>query len=267
MAAVLGSPVEEQHFAPEPARVVRVMVRPRQQVAAGDVLVELEAPELEQAAILARLRLQLVDERLARIAGDETDRANLAVLERERAMRLRELEGLRQRRERLVIRAQASGVVSAVARGLAPGTWVGQKQRLVHVAGGQGLVARGVISERDVERLSGTGGGRFVPDDATLGSLPVQLTGVGTAPSHARELKLLASTGGGQVDASIERNGSLHTSAAMFPVTFVAPELPDHVRNWPREIRGVVVAHRERTSIARRMAERVISVALREIGF
>jgi putative peptide zinc metalloprotease protein len=91
--AVLGAASEEQHFATEPARVVEVHVAPRQAVAPGDVLLVLESPVLDQAERQARLRLALVDQRLARIAGDDKDRANKAVLERERGLLLRELEG------------------------------------------------------------------------------------------------------------------------------------------------------------------------------
>jgi putative peptide zinc metalloprotease protein len=223
--AVLGANAEQQHFAPEAAQVSEVHVAQRQQVARGDVLLVLSAPELDRQLEQSRLRLELVEQRLQRIAGDSQDRANLAVLQREQAMRLREIDGLEERRRRLVIRADHDGVVTALARGLQPGRWVGPKERLVHVADGSGLVARGVVSEADVERLAVGSHGRFVPDDATLGAVEVTLAAIGTGTSAARELQLLASINGGPVDASQKPSGELHTTAAMFPVRFAA--------NWP----------------------------------
>jgi len=265
--AVLGVASEEQHFAPEPARVVEVHVSPRQAVSAGDVLLVLESPELDQAERLAQLRLDLVDQRLARIAGDDKDRASKAVLERERGLLLRELEGHASRRDRLVIRAGQTGTVTAVARGLAPGMWAGMRERLVHVAGTGSFVARGAVSERDVARLGPDSAGTFVPDDPSLATLEVSLAGIGTGTSAARELALLASVNGGHVDASLEAKGGLHTTAAMFPVMFATARMQQDAGQWPREIRGVVVASGERRSIARKIAERVVSVALRETGF
>jgi putative peptide zinc metalloprotease protein len=265
--AVLGMASEEQHFAPEPARVVQVRVAPRQAVSAGDVLLVLESPELDHAETLARLRLALVDQRLARIAGDDRDRANRAVLERERGLLLRELEGHALRRDRLVIRAGQAGTVTAVARGLAPGMWTGMKTRLVHVAGSAAVVARGVVNERDVARLGPDSAGTFVPDDPSLGTLDVSLNGIGTGTSAARELTLLASVNGGHVDASAGPHGELHTTAAMFPVMFSTVHPVPDSGQWPREIRGVVVASGERRSIARKVADRVVSVLLRETGF
>ena len=265
--AVLGMASEEQHFAPEPAQVVQVRVAPRQAISAGDVLLVLESPELDHAERLARLRLALVDQRLARIAGDDRDRANRAVLERERGLLLRELEGHALRRDRLVVRAGQAGTVTAVARGLAPGMWTGMKTRLVHVAGSAAVVARGVVNERDVARLEAGASGTFVPDDPSLGTLDVSLNGIGTGTSAARELTLLASVNGGHVDASAGPHGELHTTAAMFPVMFSTVHPVPDSGQWPREIRGVVVASGERRSIARKVADRVISVLLRETGF
>ncbi len=184
--AVLSAASEEQHFAPEPARVVEVHVAPRQAVAPGDVLLVLESPVLDQAERPARLRLALVDQRLARIAGDDKDRANKAVLERERGLLLRELEGHASRRSRLVIRAGQAGTVTAVARGLAPGMWTGMRDRLVHVAATGAVVAHGVVSERDVVRLEPDSAGTFVPDDPSQGTLEVSLAAIGIGTSAAR---------------------------------------------------------------------------------
>ena len=141
------------------------------------------------------------------------------------------------------------------------------RDRLVHVAGTATVVARGVVNERDVSRLGPDSNGTFVPDDLSLETVGVVLAGVGTGTSAARELALLASVNGGHVDASVEANGGLHTSTAMFPVMFATAGLMHDTRQWPREIRGVVVATGERRSIARNIAERVVSVVLRETGF
>jgi hypothetical protein len=145
--------------------------------------------------------------------------------------------------------------------------WTGMKTRLVHVAGSAAVVARGVVNERDVARLEAGASGTFVPDDPSLGTLDVSLNGIGTGTSAARELTLLASVYGGHVDASAGPHGELHTTAAMFPVMFSTVHPVPDSGQWPREIRGVVVASGERRSIARKVADRVVSVLLRETGF
>ncbi len=209
-----------------------------------------------------------VEDRDSIVAGiDPAYDIFLLSADRERAMRLRELEGYTDRQQRLEIRAQGPGRVTSLLPGLAPGMWAGTRDRLVHVARQGPLVARGVVSERDVARLGDGGYGRFIADDPALPGVAVTLQSISTGTSAARELQLLSSTSGGQVDATLDGKGKLHTSAAMFPVAFVAASAPAGASEWQREVRGTVVATGERRSVARRIAERVVSVVLRETGF
>ncbi|MGB7206269.1 MAG: hypothetical protein WBD37_12415, partial [Anderseniella sp.] len=248
-------------------QIVDIRVSAHDRVNAGDILMVLSVPELDYREALAKLRLELTQQRLQRIAGDDQDRAQGAVLERERAMLVREIEGFAARRAKLEVRAQTAGLVTQVLPNLATGVWVNPKSRLVHIAGEITPTARGVVAEQDVSRLDPGASGTFIADDASLGKVEVSLAFVGAGTSAARELKLLSSTYGGTVDASPDANGNLRTTSAMFPVHFASAGEPDILKQWPREVRGVVVATGKRRSIATRIATRVVSVLLRETGF
>ncbi len=189
------------------------------------------------------------------------------MLERERTLHLLEIEGYRIRRERLTLKAGAAGVITQIDTYLAAGQWVGSTQRLVHMARTDAAVARAVVREQDVARLDTGAHGVFIADDANLRSVDVLLKTIGAGTSATRELKLLASMYGGPVDAEPDANGTPKTTAAMFPVQFQAAQVDQHMRDWPREVRGVVVAQGQRKSIAERIAARMAAVLLREAGF
>ena len=258
--AVILAAQDTQIFAPEPARILSIQVKPQAMVAAGDVLAVLGAPALDQEKMTAGIKLAITDARLQRIAGDLKDRAIKPILERERGALLDELKGLGERQARLVIHSPFTGRITQMAEGLRGGAWVSARSPLFEVTGG-GTVARGLLDEDEVARLSAGAEGWFVPDQAEAASSAAVLLGIGAAKGGGREVIYLASTHGGPVSADRGPDGKPVLTTGAFPVVARTG------RDAGRAERGVLIMAATPESLLTRAFRRVASVFLRESGF
>jgi putative peptide zinc metalloprotease protein len=169
MPAVSLPAQESWIYPPEAARVVQVAVRAGDQVRAGDLLVALENPDIEQKLKLVSLKIASNAARLQRVAADKRDLAENSILHEERQSLLEEQQGFEQRLGRLGLRAPADGVVSMTMTGLREGTWASPSDLLMHVRGG-GAAALGLADERDALRLRLGAKAWFVSEGAGAGS-------------------------------------------------------------------------------------------------
>ncbi|MBA4031105.1 MAG: hypothetical protein C0478_09490 [Planctomyces sp.] len=93
-----------------PGRIVRVLAQPGERIAVGDVLVDLENPEIEQQGLL--LRSQLATERVRREAAAARDDAALRALSEAALIGLEEqLKEQELAESRLTVRAPVGGVL------------------------------------------------------------------------------------------------------------------------------------------------------------
>ena len=260
--AVLMAGAEWRAFAPEPAQVRKVRVRPGQIVAAGEVLAELTSPELDAETARAQLRLDIAEARLQRIAADARDRALMSVLERERLALRQSIAGLAGRRALLTLRSPIAGVVDRMAEGLQPGAWVGRKSPLFEVIGQGPPVLRGLADEAGIARIGPAAIGSFIPEDAQVPAIPARLQTIGAARGAGPELLLLASIHGGAIAATSDVNRQPVAKAGVFPITAEAGATPPR-----RMIRGTLILEAEPASFAGLAAKRILSVLLRESGF
>ena len=263
---VLVAGKDMQVFAPIVARVDEVLVAPGQQVSAGDVLVRLSSPLHREDRERARLKLVLVEKRLARAGASAREKALRAVLLREASGLRSKLAGLQAKADELVLRADIDGVVSDVARGLRAGLWVNPQLRLAHVvAKDAGLRVRGLVSEINVDRLQAGNDGVFVSETGTPVRFAVKLKKVGLGNGAGRELLYLASQNNGPVAMKQGADGQTRPASAIYPVLFSVSGT--QVPVWMHEQRGTVVVAAESQSLAGRFLRNAVSVLLREAGF
>ncbi len=269
--AVMKAGLQMELYAPEPARIEKVALEPGMRVSAGEPLVVLRSRDLEFRERQARERLRLVRLRLRRLAADRQDLEEHAVLLRRRAALERELAGLAERRERLVLRAAFDGRVTHVASGLRPGMWVNETVMLARVVAPEDRVVSALVPEEDVDRLRPGAKAIFVPDDPGLSGVPMELREIGAVRRSGRDLAYLSSIHGGPVPAERDERGQIHTLKGMFPVRFLMrrndAEEGGAERLCPMTCTGRIIVEARRESLAGRMARRVLSVLLRESGF
>ncbi len=286
--AVMLAEQEQEVFAPEPARLVKLHARPGMQVKKGQLLARLVSDELEHEWRTTQERLRLVERKLARMVANRADLHHVDVLRRERQQLQAKLRGLEKRRQRLELRAQISGVVGQAATGLRAGVWVSPELMLARIIAPQARKVAALAPETVIGRLEEGAEGTFVPDNPAAPSLKVRLVEIGAARQQGRDILYLSSVHGGPVEAERDpEQGEIHTRIGMFPLKLLPEEVQreesrdDHEEqvgrraneergaNMPcqQACRGYVVVRAAPESLAGRFARRLVSIFLRESGF
>jgi putative peptide zinc metalloprotease protein len=263
LPAVLTAAAQQPSFASRPARLDEILVHVGQQVQAGQVLLRLSAPELEQKLESARERASLLEERLGRAVADERDRSDALVLARQLRLEQDSIDGLLREKSRLVVKAPMDGVVRDLAPELHIGRWVDATTQLVLVVKPMQLEARGYVDSDDLLLLEPGQRGVFVDDEFLYPTQPVEVSRIAAAAAQTLDNWLLASTHGGPVAARVAER-KIEPEHAEFEVVarvtgpFTSPPMT--------ELRGEIQIKAKTRSLAVRMARQIGRVLVRESG-
>lgn len=248
-------------FAPKPARIESVAIKDDQQVSVGDVAFMLSAPDLDREVIQARRRIELLEVRLARIAGDESDRANRLVLEGELARERSNLSGLQKELDRLVVKVPSSGIIKDLDPDLRPGEWIGDTKPLARLVGQGAPQVVTYVDEQDVRRLVRGGLATFIPDDPLQPTLEGSVIEIAPAGARTLEYVQLASVFGGSIPSDREPGGEVKPRSGRHLVRIALSG-----QSLNKAQRGMVRMGAEPESIATAIARRVLQVLVRESG-
>lgn len=260
--ALLLAGDEARLYAPAPARVVQVAVRPGQQVAAGDLLLQLESPDLAWREQANTVRLVRAQGELARSAVGDRQLERSRVLQEELAQALSEQQAIREERERLAVRAAAPGRVVDLPPDLAPGRWVHPRQLLGRVVAADKALVRAWVTESQVRRLQAGQEVRFAPRLPELPGVDGTVVRVDTTGTRLLPHQLLSGQHGGELVASQNLRGEWELRQTVYQVDIataapaparVAPGLL-HVPTGPFDALGAAL-------------RQLLSVLVRESGF
>lgn len=253
----------ERVFPPSAAKLIEINTHVGETVSKGQILFRFQSTNLDQSVKLNRIKTNLINARLARVAVDEKDKSQFLPLQQERASLLAELNGLRQEQNQLVVRAAMAGRVKDVNRQLHVGRWVKVSDRLLTIVKGNDYVAKGYVLERDLWRVKQGDKGQFVPDDYLVKKSSVKVEEISLASSSQLELKPLASVFGGQVASRKSDNGEVVPVGAAYQVTLVFNGQPD---DTTKVSRGIARIEGVPESIAAQVWRQVLRVLVRESG-
>jgi len=264
-------------YAPFPARLEETLVKPGQTVAEGDLLFRLSAPDLEGKLRQTGLRIDWMQEQIARLSSSREQLDRLRAMEEDLAASLAERQGLLESRTRLEVRAPLAGTVTDLEDALRPGRWIGPKLPLgIIVSPGPGELV-GYVSEGDFDRLRPGAAARFHPDDPLRARHDARVRSVDPVSVTVLDVPALASLHGGPVAVEGQAGaatagggpGAASGRSALAPVEAVyriafdveAAEGPAHVT------RGVARVEGEARSLAERFWRVAAAVLIRETGF
>lgn len=261
-------------YAPVPARIVEVGVKPGQTVAKGDLLLRLQSPELENRLRQADLRIALTQAQIDRLTAARESLDRVRVMEEDLAAGLAERRGMMESMAQLEVRAPFDGTVVDMSDALRPGRWVGPTLALAQIVGTGGGELVGYVAERDLERLQPGAVALFHPDDPLGRRIAATVTALDRVSASSLDIPALASQHGGpiavdtqttQPAASGPQRGGLTPVEAVYRVTLrpTAPLLPGPAH----QIRGVARVEGERRSLLGRFWRNAASVLIRETGF
>lgn len=246
-----------------PAQIKTLQVVRDQQVAKGDILLELTAPEIDNQLMLTKINITTVSARLDRVVGDKTDKQQLLVLQRELAALRERQAGLNRQRTQLVVTAPFDGRIVDIRLRLHAGRWVGRDAPLLSIAADGERVARGYLSERDLWRMTKGATGRFIPDDITQDSVDVDVSDIAYSNSARLELPYLASVFSGPIAVTGDDVNDLVPAEAQYLVTM---RLADAAHDTRPVQRGIVRMAGKPESVLSGLWRQTLKVLVRESG-
>ncbi|MGD9712562.1 MAG: HlyD family efflux transporter periplasmic adaptor subunit [Thermomicrobiales bacterium] len=281
LPAVMLAAKEEPVHVTSPARIVRVAsLETGRRVARGEVLAELESPDIVNQMEQARHREALLRLRLARMSADARDREMNAVLQSDLAATVEKIAGLQRLKDDLVLRAAFDGVVVDCEPDLHPGRWIRPAQRLARLVNPDSYVVRALADEYAVQRIVSRARAKFISDQANLPAVPVTLADIDRVSERVLMLPSLAVANGGWIPAVQARNGDFEPLRPVFAAT-LSPERGDAsgtssaalaekaaLQAQLRQVRrGIAVVESRPESFAYLVWRQFVRVIIRESGF
>ncbi len=249
--------------APVAARLKAVHVQDSQSVAAGDLLLELDSPDLDSRQAIVRREIDILQLQLRRQSARSETAADAGILEQRLAEAVAEYRGLAAQRERLQLRAPQAGTVRDLQRDLTPDRWLHPAEALARIVE-PGLRLRGYLAEESLWRIEVGNEGRFITDDPARPAMRVRLDEVDATGVAYLELEALSSDHGGPIAVRRDAQRRAEPVQAQYGVrlTLLDGDIhPDH------PLRGMVVLDGERQSLLGAAWRRIAALGVRESGF
>lgn len=261
--AMLESARASALHAPLSARLKRLLVSDGQRVTEGQLLLELESPDLDARQSIVRSRIRILQLQLRRQAGRSETVADVGVLEQQLAEALAEYRGLDAQRARLQLSAPHAGVVRDLLRDLRPGRWLMPQTPLARVVNEQ-VRLRGYLQEQELWRVDVGAEGRFVADDPLRPALPVRLVEVSATGAPHLDIEALASDHAGPIAVRRDEQRRAQPVQAQYAVRL---ESQGELAMPLQPQRGLVVLQGRRESALGAVWRRLAALGVRESGF
>jgi putative peptide zinc metalloprotease protein len=250
----------------EPAQVVAVHVQNGSEVHAGDVLFELESPELE--ADVARVRAQVAgfEFELYRVVASQDTASDRLVAEEALARARSALAGLEQRQQRQRVVASFSGTLVDVPHSLRRGLWVNDSFSLgVLVSRDSAAVVDAYITEDYLPFVRAGDAARFYADDPYMPALDGTVLQVDSVDARVLPEPYLASVLGGDIPVRSGPEGEALPEQAVYRVRV---RLETVMADVPLRVsRGQLRLDGDDRSLALRFWTFLAGAVLRESGF
>lgn len=249
--------------APVAARVKTVNVHDGQIVAQGEVLIELESPDLDSRQAIVRREIQIQQLQMRRQAGRSETAADAGIVEQRLAEAVAEYRGLAAQRERLLLRAPHGGKVRDLLPQLTVGRWLSTKDPLARVVE-DGARLRGYLAEAELWRVSPGASGRFIADDPMHPAIAVQLSEIDTNGVAYVDQEALTSDHHGPIAVRRDQHQRAEPVQAQYGARLsILENTPTPVQ----PLRGIVVLQGSGESLLGVAWRRMAALGVRESGF
>lgn len=249
--------------APVAARVKMVNVHDGQIVAQGEVLIELESPDLDSRQAIVRREIQIQQLQMRRQAGRSETAADAGIVEQRLAEAVAEYRGLAAQRERLLLRAPHGGKVRDLLPQLTVGRWLSTKDPLARVVE-DGARLRGYLAEAELWRVAPGASGRFIADDPMHPAIKVQLSEIDTNGVAYVDQEALTSDHHGPIAVRRDQHQRAEPVQAQYGARLsILENTPTPVQ----PLRGIVVLQGSGESLLGVAWRRLAALGVRESGF
>lgn len=225
--ALLMAREETRVYAPVPARVAAVPVRAGQLVEAGQVVLQLEAPDLAYRGRANEVRIRRLNGELSRIPASDRQRESSLVLQQELAQARSEQQAIDAELALLTLRAPHGARLVDVPADLAPGRWVHPRQLLGRLVDARQSQVRAWVSETQVRRLAVGDEVAFVPRQPELGILRGKVVRIDPTGSRVLPHQLLEGRHGGDLAAAQDAKGEWMLRETLYQVDVQGIDVPE----------------------------------------
>lgn len=252
-------------YAPAGARIDALPIQHGSPVSAGQAVIELYVPELNNRQKALQIRLDQQRLLASTALFDEAMRRNWQVAEQSLNVTEAELEGVRAEQKQFIPVAPFDGQFLFSQPDMSEGQWVGKKEQLALIVSktSQWRVETW-IDEEDVERLEVGQSVSFQTDSATGSMLHLSVAAIDKDASRLLPKKELSSTFGGHI-LTREKNGQLTPERSVYRVTFNVDQIPSNMKS--QSWRGHIVIQANWQIPIKKYIRHAMSVFFREAGF
>lgn len=273
--AVIGAEQAQGLYAVSAAHVISDGIAQGTQVKAGQVLVQLESPDLQFKLKLAQtkeqqLRWQLEQQSLT---------ANLQVagpaLRKHWEGAIEAVNGLEERVKQLTVIAPFDGVISERNPALTTGTWIPAGEQLFHITSPSGIKGEAFVNESDMMRLSETINAEkdksyragFIANQSSYPKLNCNIEEIDKVNLAQLGQPYVASQYGGNIATQQNKDGGLIPLQATFRVRLNNCVTNDEKKSLLQELAGTASLQGERKSFVVKAFNKAVAAWNSEAGF
>lgn len=247
-----------------PGIINKIHVKQGDTVKAGQPILSLSSPGLENDIERAEREYEVTEIRSQRRASNIDDLENIqVVLEQLQELQSR-LDGLYEMREELVVRAPIDGDLVDLIDNLHPGRWINTELQIAQIARLNEFSLNGVIEGRKLAQVKIQQEATFIPDEPEIDTIKARVAEIEDANMQAMDTLYLASTYGGPVAVRKDDEDELVPEKSLYRIKF---DILDEGVAMPRVVRGEVHIAGEAKSFAFRTYDLIATVLVRESGF
>lgn len=268
--AVIGAEQAQGLYAAAPAQVKTTAIAQGEKVKAGQLLVQLESPDLQFKLKMAQAK----EEQLRWQLEQQSFNANLQsagpALRKHWEGAQEVVKGLESRVQQLSVVAPFDGVIAERNTSLETGSWVAGGEKLFHIISPTGIKGEAYLNEAELMRITQLettekAHARFIAKQNGYPSLHCTLNNIDKLNLSQLDQAYAATQFGGSIAAQADKNGNLIPLQTVFRVHFNQCE--GATESIAQELAGVVRLEGERKSLLSRGFNFAVAVVRGEAGF
>jgi putative peptide zinc metalloprotease protein len=261
--AVLIAEREQPVYAPAPARVVEVAVRPLQQVREGDVLIRMESPDLDLRAAQARSRLEVAKTEYLRGVATSRSQEQSEVLASQVYEAAAALKAVEEEQAKLEVRARISGIVRDLHNDMFVGRWINPREAMMRIVASETSLIEAYLNDTQVRSVEPGQQVRFYPAVAGIPVVRGEVVSVDETGVKQMSRPLLLTSHGGDIQAVTDRHGVATAKDAMYRVVIRPEQEGLHATSV---FRGTVRIYTDLVVVFENFFFRTLSIFIRESG-
>ncbi|MFT5133601.1 MAG: putative peptide zinc metalloprotease protein, partial [Gammaproteobacteria bacterium] len=244
-----------------PGVIKEVFVKEGDKVEAGEAILILDSPSLEDEINRAQRQYEVTKLRSQRRASNVDDLANMQVVFQQLQELQSRLDGFYEMKEELIVRSPIEGTVVDMDNNLHQGRWINSKLRLAHIAQLDTYTLQGVIEGRKLAQVKLDQEATFIPDEPELDTVDARVVEIEDANIQVMNTLYFASIYGGDVAVREDKEKGLVPEESLYRIKFEPLNLEKTI---PRVVRGEIHIKGEPRSFAFRTYDLIATVLIRE---